>query len=76
MISHANPEDNEFTLWLALQLAKEGYKVWTDLTDLLGGESFWNDIEHVIRTTSREGDRISHSSNLRRTAVRKELHAR
>ncbi|MBZ5503834.1 MAG: toll/interleukin-1 receptor domain-containing protein [Acidobacteriia bacterium] len=40
LISHAT-EDNEFTLWLALQLAKEGYRVWCDLTKLLGGENFW-----------------------------------
>ena len=32
LLSHANPEDNEFTLWLALQLANEGYRVWCDLT--------------------------------------------
>ena len=25
-LSHANPEDNEFTLWLALQLANEGFR--------------------------------------------------
>jgi TIR domain len=49
-LSHANPEDNEFTLWLALQLANEGYRVWCDLTKLLGGEVFWDDIEAVIRT--------------------------
>lgn len=48
-ISHANPEDNEFTLWLALRLATMGYPVWTDLTKLLGGERFWDDIEKVIR---------------------------
>ncbi|MGI8744436.1 MAG: toll/interleukin-1 receptor domain-containing protein [Bryobacteraceae bacterium] len=48
-LSHANPEDNEFTLWLALQLAKEGYPVWCDLTKLLGGERFWTDIEKAIR---------------------------
>lgn len=48
-ISHANPEDNEFSLWLALQLAKEGYPVWCDLTKLLGGEDFWKDIETAIR---------------------------
>lgn len=48
-ISHANPEDNEFTLWLALQLAKEGYKVWSDLTGLLGGEDTWRDIDKLIR---------------------------
>ncbi len=48
-LSHASPEDNEFTLWLALQLAKEGYPVWCDLTKFLGGEDFWNDIEQAIR---------------------------
>ena len=48
-ISHANPEDNEFTLWLALQLAKEGYKVWCDLTGFLGGEDTWRDIDKLIR---------------------------
>lgn len=48
-LSHANPEDNVFTLWLALQLAKEGYAVWCDLTKFLGGEETWSDIEKVIR---------------------------
>ena len=50
LLSHANPEDNEFTLWLALQLANQGYKVWCDLTKRLGGELFLDDIEEVIRT--------------------------
>jgi hypothetical protein len=48
-VSHANPEDNIFSRWLALQLAKEGYGVWCDQTRLLGGEDFWADIEEVIR---------------------------
>ena len=48
-VSHANPEDNEFALWVTLQLAKEGYPVWCDLTRLLGGEDFWVDIENAIR---------------------------
>lgn len=48
-ISHALPEDNEFTRWLALRLAREGYPVWCDLTKLLGGEDFWSDIEDAIR---------------------------
>src|ERR1700676_2670729 len=47
-ISHANPEDNDFALWLALQLANEGYPVWCDLTKLLGGEKFWEDIQNAI----------------------------
>ena len=48
-VSHANPEDNEFSRWLSLQLAKLGYPVWCDLTRLLGGEDFWSDIEVAIR---------------------------
>ena len=48
-ISHALPEDNEFTRWLALRLAKEGYPVWCDLTNLLGGEDFWRDIQDAIQ---------------------------
>ena len=49
-LSHANPEDNEFTRWLALRLAAEGFPVWSDLTQLLGGEDFWRDAELAIRT--------------------------
>jgi hypothetical protein len=49
VLSHAY-EDNQFTRWLALQLARNGYHVWCDLTELLGGESFWHDIEALIRT--------------------------
>jgi len=48
-ISHANPEDNEFTKWLAVQLTNFGYKVWSDVTDLLGGEIIWHDIDDAIR---------------------------
>ncbi len=48
-ISHANPEDNTFARWLALQLAKEGYPVWCDLTNYLGGEDCWKDADKAIR---------------------------
>ena len=48
-ISHANPEDNTFARWLSLKLASEGYRVWCDLTRLLGGEDFWADIEVALR---------------------------
>ena len=48
-ISHANPEDNEFTRWLALRLASEGYEVWSDVTKLIGGEKWWDQIEDAIR---------------------------
>ena len=48
-LSHANPEDNLFTRWLSLRLAREGYPVWCDLTKLLGGEDFWRDAEAALR---------------------------
>ena len=48
-LSHTNPEDNLFTRWLALRLAREGFPVWCDLTRSLGGEDFWRDIEVAIR---------------------------
>jgi TIR domain len=48
-ISHANPEDNDFVTWLAGQLALSGYSVWSDVAKLVGGESFWDDIENTIR---------------------------
>ncbi len=48
-ISHANPEDNEFARWLTLKLAAVGYRAWSDVTRLFGGEDFWCDIERVIR---------------------------
>ncbi len=48
-VSHANPEDNEFARWISLRLANEGYPVWCDLTKLLGGETFWDDIQDAIK---------------------------
>jgi hypothetical protein len=49
LLSHANPEDNAATVWFATQLANEGYRVWSDMIDLAGGEDFWGGIEEVIR---------------------------
>jgi len=48
-ISHATPEDNEFTVWLASRLELLGYKVWIDKKELLGGETFWETIELAIK---------------------------
>lgn len=44
-ISHATPQDNEFSIWLASRLEMLGYKVWLDKKQLLGGERFWNTIQ-------------------------------
>jgi hypothetical protein len=48
-ISHANPEQNDFARWLTAQLVSAGYEVWSDVSKLIGGEIFWDDIEDAIR---------------------------
>jgi hypothetical protein len=48
-ISHANPKDNEFAIWLAQQLTLCGYSVWCDVNNLSAGDKFWEDIENCIR---------------------------
>lgn len=48
-ISHATPEDNPFTIWLASRLQADGYEVWIDKQALLGGEKFWQEIDLTIR---------------------------
>jgi hypothetical protein len=37
-ISHANPEDNAFTLWLGAKLTALGYQVFADILRLRGGD--------------------------------------
>lgn len=49
-VSHAvSSQDNYATLWLCSRLAAAGYEVWSDLTRLIGGELFWDDIQDAIR---------------------------
>lgn len=48
-ISHATPEDNDFTIWLTSRLKLLGYDVWIDNDGLFGGEKFWEDIDDIIR---------------------------
>ena len=52
-ISHATPEDNEFTIWLASRLEMLGYKVWIDKNELLGGERFWPTIQKAIDASKK-----------------------
>src|SRR4051812_42456531 len=53
-ISHANPEDNAFGIWLYSRLTALGYDVWIDKSALLGGEKFWEEIDQVIRNTANK----------------------
>lgn len=49
-LSHAMPEDTQFAVWLGVQLANHGYRVWSEATQLIGGERFWTDIEDAFDT--------------------------
>lgn len=49
-LSHAMPEDTEFAVWLGMQLANSGYRVWSEATQLIGGERFWSGIEQAFDT--------------------------
>lgn len=48
-ISHAAPDDNDFTKWLALKLIALGYEVWCDVLFLDKGADFWKVIDREIR---------------------------
>jgi hypothetical protein len=61
-ISYAS-EDYELAEWLTLKLTNEGYKVWCDRFQLLGGESYPRDIDDAIKNkTFRMIALLSHNS--------------
>lgn len=52
-LSHAW-ENNDVTQWLALQLARDRYGVWCDLTKLLGGENWPSEINNAIKARTQK----------------------
>ena len=48
-ISHANPEDNAFTVWLGARLTAAGYEVWADVLRLRGGQDWQRLLEDALR---------------------------
>ena len=48
-ISHANPEDNELTVWLGARLTAAGYEVWADVLRLRGGQDWQRLLEDALR---------------------------
>lgn len=48
-LSHANPEDSDFAVWLANKLTLLGHRVWLDDSNLGGGAKTWREIEDCIR---------------------------
>jgi hypothetical protein len=48
-ISHANPEDNEFAIWLGAKLEALGFRVWADVLRLRGGQDWARRLEHALQ---------------------------
>lgn len=53
-ISHATPEDNDFTIWLGAKLEALGFRVWADVLRLRGGQDWQRLLERALRQTSRK----------------------
>ena len=82
-ISHANPADNEFVVWLGGRLSSMGYRTWADLQDLKGGSKHWSVIEDKIRNeaskvlvvttrSSRKAEGVDNEINIAK-GIEKEL---
>lgn len=71
-LSHATPEDNDFTRWLAAKLCLAGYEVWCDFDALKGGDVFWDKIETTIRYESARFIAIVSPASYRKDGVKKE----
>ena len=72
-ISHANPEDNDFALWLSMKLRAAGYRTWVDFEDLRGGEIFWDKIEQIIRNECGKFIFVQTETSLSKNNVLNEL---
>ncbi len=72
-ISHATPDDNEFTAWLSTKLMALGYTVWCDLFNLPKGCVFWDQIETQIRDHSCVFIPVLSTISNRRDGVLKEI---
>ncbi|SFN25038.1 TIR domain-containing protein [Nitrosospira briensis] len=71
-LSHAAPEDNDFTDWLAAKLTLMGYTVWHDLGRLKGGDLFWSKIEAAIRNDTIRFVAIVSEVSYKKDGVRNE----
>ena len=72
-ISHATPDDDDFTKWLSLKLIGLGYDVWCDILFLDKGVDFWSNIEKEIRENTSKFLIVSSTAGNQREGVLKEL---
>ncbi|MGX5673991.1 toll/interleukin-1 receptor domain-containing protein [Thermomonas fusca] len=72
-ISHATPQQNAMTLWLSSRLTLAGYSVWNDVERLDGGDPFWADIQHAIRSDAAKYLLLASRFSVTRNGVLREL---
>ena len=72
-ISHANPEDNAFTLWLGSRLSAAGYQVWADILRLRGGQDWQRVLESALRQWSCKTLFVGTRHGARKQGVRNEI---
>lgn len=72
-ISHANPQDNSFTLWLGAKLASLGYEVWADVMRLRGGDDWQRKLEKALRERACKVLLAANPISVDKQGVRNEL---
>ena len=72
-ISHANPEDNEFTVWLGARLTAAGYEVWADVLRLRGGQDWQRLLEDALRNKACKVLLVGTEDGVRKQGVRNEI---
>ena len=72
-ISHANPEDNAFTLWLGAKLTALGFEVFADLLRLRGGDDWERILENAIRERATKVLLVATPHSVQKQGVRNEI---
>ena len=72
-ISHANPEDNSFTLWLGAKLSAMGYEVWADILRLKGGHDWQRRLEDALRNRASKVLLVANQNAVNKQGVRNEI---
>lgn len=72
-VSHANPEDNPFVIWLGAKLAAVGYEVWADVLRLNGGDDWQRKLEHALRERACKVLLVANPISVSKQGVRNEI---
>lgn len=72
-ITHANPEDNSFALWLGAKLSVLGYEVWADILRLHGGDDWQRKLERALRVRAHKVVVVANARAVKKQGVRNEI---